>query len=97
MIKQTDLNLEADEIYSTVPNLNLTNGICVRPEYLHQTTGVPVAQEFKMGLPSSPKNQLTRNHVPSIVHEYSKSLHPDKSDVSAYVVEVSLLRSSKIE
>tara|TARA_Y100000593_G_scaffold91239_1_gene179533 strand:+ start:4033 stop:9387 length:5355 start_codon:yes stop_codon:yes gene_type:complete len=100
-LKQSSYNLEAKDIYvsSTIPKLTMTNEICVRPMSIKPITSVPEVLPSSGGLqPGFPNGKLPEQPAAKkIISEYKKAIDPFKTEISSYIIEVALLKSSKLE
>ena len=89
VLKQSEYNMNATDIYNAenIPKLSLT---CKKALNLNQIIAPTGTDE----LDSS--SEMFNSSPASIVLEYQKGLNPNKTDVSSFVVEVAILKSSNL-
>jgi hypothetical protein len=87
LLKQSDYNLVSSDLYSpqSVPRITLTN----------ESTGV--SQNAVNSITGQIQNDIFKISPASTILEYTKVLNPKKTDVSSFLVEIAILKSSKLD
>jgi len=93
VLKISEYNMEASDVYKaeSMPRLELSCRNTVSQHSIAKVTGVD--EESKT--PSY--NEMFKHSPAKVVLEYQKGLNEKKTDVSSFVVEVAILKSSNLE
>lgn len=87
LLKQSDYNLVSSDLYSpqTAPRITLSS----------ESTGV--SQNAVINITGQRQNDIFKMSPATTILEYTKILNPKKTDISSFLVEIAILKSSKLD
>ena len=91
-LKQAAYNMKANEIYKAenIPKLTLTNKKMISLNKIIPPTGIDE------NVSNSSASEMFNTSPAKIVLEYQKGLNPNKTDISSFIIEVAILKSSNL-